>query len=78
MTRVVYSVTGAEINLTDASTEDLAEVVDGMNDEMSRLSEARQLVFRELARRMENRSSSTAGEWSLSFKPYVSVSRKHV
>lgn len=76
MTKVVYSVTGAEVNLSGASTDDLAEVVDGMNDEISRISEARQLIMRELVRRMEGATTVATEEWALSFKPFVNVKRR--
>jgi hypothetical protein len=73
--RSVFSVTGAEINLADATTESLAEVVDGMNEEISKLTEARQLVFRELAKRMTT-GRLTTDDWVLAYKPYVHVVRK--
>jgi hypothetical protein len=74
--KVVYSVTGQEVNLKEASVESLAEVVDGMNEEMSRLQEARQLVMRELARRLPPSGFEHVGEWQLSTRPHVHVVRK--
>lgn len=73
--KVVYSVTGQPVDLSEAETETLAEVVDGMNEEMSRLKEARSLVERELARRM-TKLHETAGNFRLSHFPRVYVSKR--
>lgn len=74
--RVVYSLTGQEINLSEATTESLAEVVDGYNEEVSRLKEARQIVMRELAKRMGPMTRTKAGEFDLTHSPWVNVSRR--
>lgn len=77
MTKTVYSVSGREVDLSEASTEDLAEVVDGMNDELSRLREARGLVEFELAKRMGGKRFEDAGQFRLAHQPTVRVIRKH-
>lgn len=76
MTKVVYSVTGRPVDLSEATTETLAEVVDEMNGEISSLQEARQLVMLELARRMEGKARQSIEGWKLSNRPFVSVSRR--
>lgn len=73
--KTVYSVTGAEINLKDASVESLAEVMDGINEEISKLDEARRLVGRELAKRVPSGFEHFEG-WQVSWRPVVHVVRK--
>lgn len=75
MTKTVYSVSGVEINLKDASTESLAEVLDGINDELSKLDEARRLLSRELAKRVPSGFEHLDG-WQVSWRPLVHVVRK--
>lgn len=70
----VYSVTGAEVNLKEASLESLAEAADGMDEEISRLYEARSLVDREIARRVSD--SEDAGDWRIVVRPRVHVSKR--
>jgi len=62
------------VNLSESSNEEIAEMVDQLNDQISRLKEERSILMRELAKRMDGKQRQLAGDFQLSYSPWVNVS----
>jgi hypothetical protein len=55
----VLSTTGRPVDLTGMSTNDLAGMLDALDDERRRLAEQQALIGRELTKRFDGKTSST-------------------
>lgn len=73
---IVDRETGIPVILSSAATEDLAEVVDLINEDISKLQEARSRLERELAKRM-TKLNENVGAFKLAHFPRVYVTRRH-
>lgn len=73
-----YSLTGERVDLKKTSDEQLAEVLDGLEAELSLVRERLSLVTRELASRMLPAATRRAGEWDIKLRHTATAKRVHV
>lgn len=72
----VDSLTGAPVNLKDATLEELAGHLEDVEAAKSRLREVESRVSREIAKRADGQTRLSTDEFQIDLRTYVNVARR--